>query len=84
MEVYYHEGKHECDFIIKHGLKATEAIQVCWTLDNNNLRRELDGLEEAMTSFQIPRGIILAHTIESEIPSGNENISIIPVWKWLS
>lgn len=82
-EIYYHEGKNECDFIVKQGLNATEAIQVCWALDNNNLQRELDGLAEAMSLFQIPQGTILVHTHESGSIPSHLNINIKPVWKWL-
>jgi predicted AAA+ superfamily ATPase len=82
-EVYYHDGKNECDFIVKEGLNASEAIQVCWSLDNNNLQRELDGLIEAMTNFQIQKGTLLVHTIETDVVFDNPKINIIPVWKWI-
>ena len=82
-EVYYHEGKNECDFIIKKGLTATEAIQVCWILNSDNLQREYDGLIEAMESFQISKGTILVHTIETEHLPNHPNINILPVWQWL-
>jgi len=82
-EVFYHDGKNECDFIVKEGLNASEAIQVCWSLDNNNLQREQDGLIEAMTNFQIPKGTLLVHTIETDIVFDNPKINIVPVWKWL-
>ena len=82
-EVYYHDGKNECDFIIKQGLKATEAIQVCWTLNATNLQREYDGLTEAMTSFQITQGTLLVHTNECETNMNQADIIIVSIWKWL-
>lgn len=82
-EVYYHDGKNECDFIIRQGLKATEAIQVCWTLNESNLKRELSGLTEAMASFHISQGTLLVHTLETAAHLDVPQINIIPVWKWL-
>ena len=82
-EVFYHDGKNECDFIVKEGLNASEAIQVCWSLDNNNLQREQDGLIEAMTNFQIQKGTLLVHTIETDVVFDNPKINITPIWKWM-
>ena len=82
-EVYYHDGKNECDFIVKEGLNASEAIQVCWSLDINNLQREIDGLIEAMTNFHIQKGTLLVHTIETDVVFDNPKINITPVWKWI-
>lgn len=82
-EVYYHDGKNECDFIVRQGLKATEAIQVCWSLNDSNLQRELSGLTEAMTTFQIQQGTLLVHTIETDTHFNHPQINIISVWKWL-
>lgn len=82
-EVYYHEGKNECDFIIKQGLKAIEAIQVCWTLDDSNLQRECNGLTEAMKAFEIPYGTLIVHTIEANTSLIHHSINVISIWKWL-
>jgi len=82
-EVYYHDGKNECDFIVKKGLKAIEAIQVCLTLDQHNINREFNGLKEAMSAFKIHQGTLLVNEIETDITPDTPGITIIPVWKWL-
>ena len=55
-EVYYHKGTYECDFLIKADNKITSAIQVTKELNLDNLKRELDGLLEAMRAYDLPQG----------------------------
>lgn len=81
-EVYYYKGKNECDFVIKDKNKITQAIQVCFQIDQNNRKRELAGLQGAMEEFDLKEGLILTKNQEEEIGKVNE-IKIRPVWKWL-
>jgi hypothetical protein len=63
--VYYFSGKNECDFLIKENLRVTEAMQVVYALNAENIQREIDGLAEAMHTFNIPKGTLIvfdAHT----------------------
>jgi hypothetical protein len=82
-ECFYYKGRRECDFIIKEGSKPTIAIQVCWELNAKNEMRELKGLQEAMSSFNIEKGIILTNDEENSLKYENANIEVMPVWKWL-
>ena len=83
-EVYYHAKKKECDFIIKEGLKITQAIQVCLVLDNAvTKKREIDGLIEALKEYQLKEGLILTLDKEEDLIVENKKIIIRPVWKWL-
>lgn len=83
-EVYYHAKKNECDFIIKEGLKITEAIQVCLILDNVvTKKREIDGLIEALKEYKLKEGLILTLDKEEELVVKDKKIIIKPVWKWL-
>ncbi len=82
-EVYYHSGQNECDFLVKEGLKVTEAIQVAWTLNRANLEREKCGLIEAMQNHQLKNGLLLVYETEETETLHNENITIMPAWKWL-
>jgi len=81
-EIYYFKDKNECDFIIKEKNKITQAIQVCFKIDQNNRERELAGLREAMKKFDLQKGLILTKTQEEQIGENNE-IEIKPIWKWL-
>jgi len=83
-EIYYHFDKHECDFVIKSGLKITEVIQVCLNLSEpNTKKREVDGLLEAMNKYKLDNGLILTFEQEDKIKISNKEIVIMPVWKWL-
>lgn len=82
-EVFYYSGRSECDFLIKKGFQVDEAIQVAWSINKLNIQREMKGLEEAMTEYDLPNGtIITVETENSELVPGNK-IKIIPAWKWL-
>lgn len=82
-EIYYYSGKRECDFITKEKTRLVEAIQVCYTLDNENKEREINGILEAMTEFGIKTGTILTFNQEEEIKREGKKILIRSIWKWL-
>jgi predicted AAA+ superfamily ATPase len=77
--VYYFKNKFECDFV----LHKKQAIQVVWELNEENKKREINGLIEAMKYFKIETGIILTYNQEKEIKVDKYRIQILPVWKWL-
>jgi hypothetical protein len=82
-EVYYFSGKNECDFLIKENLRVTEAIQVVYELNAENMKREIDGLSEAMHTFDIPKGTLIvfdAHHYRTELPRG---VSVISAGEWI-
>ena len=83
-EIYYYSGKGECDFVIKQGLHITEAVQVTYLLNNENFERETGGLLEAMKNYGLSTGLLLYYDKEikeNQIPG---EITIMPVWKWLT
>jgi uncharacterized protein len=82
-EVFYFLGKRECDFIVRKGLQTEMAIQIVWTLDRENLQREMEGLIEAMQFSQAPQGLILYFENATELPETPPNITFTPIWKWL-
>ncbi len=43
-DVYYYKNRHECDFLIKNGERITGALQVCFSLTEENRGREIEGL----------------------------------------
>lgn len=82
-EVYYHKSDHECDFIVRKGLKIYEAIQVAKTLNINNNERELNGLVSALKKYNLKEGLILTNDLEEDRKFGDFKIKIMPIWKWL-
>lgn len=82
-EIYYFHGKQECDFIIKKNLKINQAVQVVAELNEDNKKRELKGLLEAMQVNKLKEGLILTENQEKEFKIDNNKITIMPVYKWL-
>jgi predicted AAA+ superfamily ATPase len=62
---------------------VTNAIQVCYTLDDYNKEREINGLIEAMENFKLKAGLILTYNQTDNFVIDEKKISLIPVWKWL-
>ncbi len=80
-EVFYFQGKNECDFLLVEGLKVTQAIQVTYQLTSENLEREKKGILEAMEKYKIPQGTII--TYEEVYGITIEKVEIISLSKWL-
>lgn len=80
-EVFYFQGKNECDFLLVEGLKVTQAIQVTYQLTSENLEREKKGILEAMEKYKIPRGTII--TYDEVYGISIEGVEIISLSKWL-
>ena len=76
-EIFYFRERHECDFIVKDRDSSLLALQVCYRLDEDNLRREIKGLQEAMETLGIKKGTIV--TLDQEDQMGD--IQVIPAWK---
>ena len=79
-EIYYYKtSKAECDFLIKTNESISQAIQVCWEVNNDNINREINGLKAAMKETNIRNGIIITYNQEDNL----DGIQLIPIWKWL-
>jgi len=78
--IYYFRGKNECDFIVKDNSGKLQALQVCYKLDEDTLRREMKGLKEAMEATGLKKGTIITLDQEDKF----DDVVIIPAWKWLS
>lgn len=83
-EIFYHNQKKECDFVIKEGEDITEAIQVTDNIDNfKTKKREFEGLLDACKSYNLKKGLILTEDDEEEFMQENIKIIVKPIWKWL-
>ena len=78
-KVYYFKNNFECDFVAP----KKQAIQVVWELNEENKKREIKGLTEAMEYFRIKKGTIFTYNQEEKIKENKYSIQIIPLWKWL-
>jgi len=84
-EIYYWKSKkgREVDFVIKKGGKIEEAIQVCFSLSNEETKkREIEGLLESKEQLKPDKFIIITDDEDREERINRMNIKIIPLWKW--
>ncbi len=82
-EIFYFKEEKECDFVVRTGLKISEAYQVCHLLDDFNRQREIDGLMEALKKFDLKKGLIITLNQEDEFLIEGKKIIVKPAWKWL-
>ncbi len=82
-EIYYWKDKYECDFLIKEGLKITEAIQVCYEINEKNKKREVEGLLGALEKFKLKKGVIITDNKEGSENIKGKKIIYKPLWKFL-
>ncbi len=76
-DVYHYINKYECDFIVKSESEK-KAIQVCFEISDQNQKREINGLREAMEDLKIENGTIITYNQEMNV----EGISVLPFWKY--
>ncbi len=81
--IYYFRKNYECDFLIVRKNKVYSAIQVTKKLNDDNEKREINGLLEVIKEHKLEEGIILTEEQEEERIIEGKKIRIIPVWKWL-
>ena len=81
-ELYFHKGKHECDFLVKEGLSITKAFQVCYELNDDNFARETNGLIEALKEYNLSEGVILTFDQEDEFEMEGLRILVCPLYRF--
>ncbi len=83
MDVFYHRGAHECDFLVREKNRIVQAVQVTQALGEENEQREMKGLLEAMERHGLREGLVLTEDQEGDRTLAGKRIAIRPVWKWL-
>lgn len=83
-ELFYYSNNYECDFVVKDGTKITQAIQVCYILDESTKEREINGLLAAMNTFKLKEGILLTFEQNEELIMDGKKIRVLPVFRWIT
>jgi predicted AAA+ superfamily ATPase len=78
---YFNENNKECDFVASKRNKVTNLIQVCYDLNNENERREVAGLLDAMKYFNLDNGLIITHHQKDRIINKGKTIDILPAYE---
>jgi len=81
-DIYYFQGKRECDFLVKEKNKITAAIQVTAHLNDADKEREIAGLTEAMGEYGVKQGLIITEDESMSIKQDGKIILITPIWQW--
>jgi predicted AAA+ superfamily ATPase len=82
-ELYYFSEKKECDFIVFDKGKVQEAVQVCYEINEDNLKRELNGLAEALDFFGLKTGSIITFNQDDVYHIDEKEIKLVPVRRLL-
>lgn len=82
---YFNENNQECDFVFCQNNTPTQVVQVCLELNAENLRREQNGLINAMDYFNLEQGYIITLDQTDKILIDNKVIHILPFYSdWLA
>lgn len=82
-ELFYFRDDNECDFIVMKRADKPLAIQVCYTLNKDNLERELNGLYEALKYIGIKEGVIVTINQKDKFTSNGLTANVIPSYEFL-
>ncbi|NOY58585.1 MAG: ATP-binding protein [Calditrichaeota bacterium] len=82
-EVFYWKNHNECDFIIYDPRQGSQAIQVCYILDENNRGRELAGLKAGCDFLKLKEGLILTLNQKDQFEYKGLTVSVMPAYQWL-
>jgi len=82
-ELFYYSEDSECDFVVCKSGKPVRLIQVCYKLNQDNLKRELDGLLGAMRSFNIKHGEIVTMDQDDKFQVEGLIINAIPFHEFI-
>lgn len=82
-ELFYHNDGKECDFIVREGIRISEAYQVCMTIRDEKTRsRELDGVRSAMKAYSLTEGYIITCDENEDINVEEGTIHVVSFVRW--
>lgn len=82
-DIYYFKEKQEVDFYAKIN-RDVYLINVSYKIDDPDTRkREIDGLLEAMSYFDLSKAYLITSQEDQIIEIEDKKIFIIPLFKWL-
>ncbi len=82
-ELYYFDEKGECDFVAMKNGKILALVQVCYELTPDNLKRELNGLLQAMRYFKLKKATIVTFSNSDFIKEEDYEIVVVPAYRYI-
>ena len=83
-EIYYFREKDTCDFIVKERKKIKMVIQVCAGVNGDNMKREMDGLTEALRFFNLDAGTIVTLNQKDSLVVDGKQVNLVPAHEWIN
>lgn len=81
--VFYFGEQHECDFIAFGATEPAAVVQVCYTLNENNLNRELDGAFAALSFFGLSKAVLVTLNQNDCFTRGNQQVDVIAAHQFI-
>jgi uncharacterized protein len=82
-EIFFFNKQGECDFVVMNKGKAIKCVQVCWQVDDMNMKREIQGLKSALGFFGLKHGVIVTHNQTDLFEIEDISIKLIPARKYM-
>lgn len=84
-QIFYYQGKGECDFVVQRGVEIHRLIQVTWDMsDEDTRRREINGIIEASQVTGCNNMFIITSDTNEDIKLDNGNvIRVVAAWRWI-
>jgi len=83
-EIFYFRKNGECDFVLMNKGKADCCVQVCYSVDDLNIKRETEGLKSALDYFGLKEGFIITYNQSDLFEDKGVKIKLIPAWKFMA
>ena len=63
--------------------KVIKCIQVCWHVDDMNMKREIYGLKSALDFFGLKDGVLVTHEQTDLFEIEDISIKLVPAWRYM-
>ena len=83
-ELFYFDDKGECDFVALKNSQVVELVQVCYELTPDNLKKEKNGLLQAMRFFNLFKATIVTFSNSDSIKEDQYEIMVVPAYQYLT
>ena len=83
-ELFYFDDKGECDFVAMQNSQVVELVQVCYELTPDNLKKEKNGLLQAMRFFNLFKATIVTFSNSDSIKEDQYEIMVVPAYLYLT
>ena len=83
-EIFFFNKQGECDFVVMEKGKAVACIQVCWQVDDMNMKREISGLKTALDYFGLQGGVIVTHDQSDLFEVDGVTIKVVPAREYMA